>query len=60
MFEKYAGFVTNNMALTNEQASFVAENEKAKMLILVQELNISSDQSQTYRYADLDIFLQLK
>jgi hypothetical protein len=48
------------MALTNEQASFVAENEKAKMLILVQELNTSSYQSQTYRYADLDIFLQLK
>ena len=60
MFEKYTGYVTNNTALTNDQASFVAESENAKMLILVQELNISADQSQTYKYANLDVLLQFK
>lgn len=60
MFEKYAGYVTNNMALTNDQTTFMAESENAKMFILVQELNISSDQYQTYKYADLDVFLQFR
>ncbi|MBN7771818.1 DUF4153 domain-containing protein [Clostridium aminobutyricum] len=60
IFSRYKSYAIDQSRLSEEEATFLVENEKAKLKLLVQEANLSLSPNQPFYYADLYILVQLK
>ena len=60
IFEKFADFHGGKEFISVEEATFTEENEKAKLTIIVQNLDMQNETSQTYQNAVVYVFVQVK
>lgn len=60
LFTKYRNYTGGKGELSGEEATFTTENSEAKLTIVVQNFNSNISNNQTYYYADIYIFVQLK
>ncbi len=60
IFSRYRGYTAEKSEISNEEAAFSAENDRAKITFVVQSANIESSADRTYCYADLSIMVRIK
>jgi hypothetical protein len=60
IYTKYSSYPSEKTELSNEDASFLVEQNQIKMMIIVQEANMNKSADQEFYNADIYIFLQFK
>jgi hypothetical protein len=60
IFDKFYNYSAVKGQISADQATFIKENETAKITIVVQNLNINKNADKTYYMADLYAFVKIK
>ncbi len=60
IFSRYQNYAVEKSELSNEEASFSIENDRARMAFVVQNANIDASLNQMHYYADLYLMVAIK
>lgn len=62
LFDRYLGYTGDSLQLSQEQATFTQENDRAVLTVIVQNANVTRRQAviNSYEYADLLILIRFK